>query len=127
MERASAVGRSGADVVVMLSRGEVWWAQLPVPDGKVRPVVILHRDSVVNRLNAVLAACCTTTARGLPTEVSLDTVDGMPAACVVSIDNTILVRRDQLRRRITKLSAAKMAAVCDALELATGCDRRART
>ena len=120
------MGRTSADIVVTLHRGEVWWAQLPVPDGKARPVVILHRDSVVSRLNAVLAACCTTTARGLPTEVPLDTLDGMPAVCVVSIDNTVLVRRDQLRRRITKLSTAKMRAVCDALELATGCDRTTR-
>jgi mRNA-degrading endonuclease toxin of MazEF toxin-antitoxin module len=50
----------------------------------------------------------------------------MPAVRVVSIDNTVLVRRDQLRQRITKLSAAKLQAVCGALQLATGCDRTAR-
>lgn len=48
--------------------------------------------------------------------------DGMPSACVLSLDNTTLIRKAFCTRRITRLSAIKMREVCAALDLATGCD-----
>ena len=99
-------------------RGEVWWAETPGGD---RPVLVLTRDPVADRINAVVVALCTRTVRGLQSELPLDVVDGMPAACVASFDNLYTVRRSLFRRRITRLSAARMREACDTLTRALAC------
>lgn len=102
----------------MVSRGEVRWLLLDKP----RPVVLLNRNAVIDRLSSWLVAPCTSRARGLPTEVQLDGGDGMDRPCVVSADNITLVDRDLVGSLITTLSAARMSAVCTALAIAVGCD-----
>jgi mRNA interferase MazF len=100
-----------------MMRGEVWWASTPGGD---RPVLVLTRDPVADRIDAVVVAACTRTVRGLTSELPLGAEDGMPAACVAS-DNVHTLRRSALRRPITRLSAAKMAEVCQVLSRALGC------
>lgn len=51
-------------------RGELWWCELP--DIGSRPVVALSRDVAIPRLGRTLIAPCTTTIRGLPSEVVLE-------------------------------------------------------
>ncbi len=101
-----------------MKRGEVWWLAEPP---KRRPVCILTRDEAIPVLSRVLIAPATTRIRGLPTEVELDQSDGMPAACVLSIDNIRVVPKRQLRSLIAELPPARMARVCEALGLATAC------
>jgi mRNA interferase MazF len=72
-------------------------------------------------LNAVLAVPATRTIRQIPTEVVLDTGDGMPEECALSLDNLTLVPKELLRTRITRLSLERMSEVCRALTLASGC------
>jgi mRNA interferase MazF len=72
-------------------------------------------------LNAVLAVPATRTIREIPTEVVLDTGDGMPGACALSLDNLSLVPKELFRARITRLSVERMSDVCRALALASGC------
>jgi mRNA interferase MazF len=84
-----------------MDRGEVWWADLPLPIGR-RPVLILTRSSVHN----------------LPSEVALARSDGMPQQCVVNCDVLITVPKPRLLRRITGLSIAKMADVNQAVRFA---------
>ncbi|CAN5565591.1 hypothetical protein BH10ACT2_BH10ACT2_04990 [soil metagenome] len=103
----------------VVARGEVRWLALDTT----RPVVLLNRSAVIDRLSSVLVAPCTTRQRGLPTEVRLDEREGMPAACVVSLDNVTLVERSLLGSVIASLSAERMDAVCSALALAVGCDQ----
>ena len=57
----------------------------------------------------------------IPTEVSLGRGDGMPAECVLSLDNLATLPKALFRERITRLSVARMTEVCRALALATGC------
>ena len=102
----------------VVARGEVRWLALD----KTRPVVLLNRAAVIDRLTSVLIAPCTTRLRGLPTEVQLDETDGMPTRCVVSLDNITLVDRSLLGSVLVTLSAEKMQAVCTALAVAVGCD-----
>ncbi len=52
------------------ARGETWWCELA--DVGRRPVVVLSRDAAIPRLRRVLVAPCTTTVRGLPSEVVLE-------------------------------------------------------
>lgn len=103
----------------MVARGEVWWYEHPHA-GR-RPVLVLTRDEAIPVLNQVLAVPVTTTVRDIPTEVALGRDDGMPADCVLAVDNLTLVRPALCTDRITTLSPAKLRAVCDALGLATAC------
>jgi len=72
-------------------------------------------------LNALLAVPATRTIRRIPTEVVLDTDDGMPEECALSLDNLTLVPKELFRTRITRLSVERMSGVCRALTLASGC------
>ena len=72
-------------------------------------------------LTALLAVPATRTIRQIPTEVVLDTNDGMPEECALSLDNLTLVPKELFRNRITRLSVDRMRDVCRALTLASGC------
>jgi mRNA interferase MazF len=97
----------------------VWWYEHPRA-GR-RPFLILTRTEAAAVLNQVLAVPATTTVRGIPTEVGLDRADGMPVACVLTLDNVALIRPALCTKRITALSSEKLQAVCDALRHATAC------
>jgi mRNA interferase MazF len=103
----------------VVARGEVWWVEHPEL-GR-RPYLVLTRQSAIPVLNAVLGVPATRTIRELPTEVVLDPSDGMPAECALSLDNLTTVPKELFRARITRLSVARMAEVCRALSLASGC------
>ncbi len=84
-------------------------------------MLVMTRDPVADRLGAVVVAACTRTVRGLSSELPLGPGDGMPEECVASFDNLHTVRREQLRRPITRLSPARMADACRVLARALGC------
>ena len=58
-----------------MQRGEVWFAATPGGD---RPVLVLTRDPVAERIGAVVVAALTRTQRGLVSELGLTTSDGVP-------------------------------------------------
>jgi mRNA interferase MazF len=102
-----------------MRRGEVWFAMTPGGD---RPVLVLTRDPVADRIGAVVVAALTRTVRGLVSELELTAErDGVPTDCVVNFDNVHTIGRDKLRRRIVLLGPARMAAACQRLRDATGC------
>ena len=69
-----------------MKRGEVWWAELPPPVGR-RPVVLLSRDSAYAVRTSITVAPVTRTTRDIPVEVRLGREDGLPARCVVNLDD----------------------------------------
>lgn len=99
-------------------RGEVWWAATP---GGERPVLVLTRDPVADRIGAIVVAACTRTVRGVMSELHLGPEDGMPDACVASFDSLHTLRRTAFVRRITTLSTERMDEACRVLSLALGC------
>jgi mRNA interferase MazF len=103
----------------VVARGEVWWYE-PEDAGR-RPVLILTRSGAIPVLNQVLAVPATRTIRDIPTEVRLERSDGMPARCVLALDALVPIRPALCTRRITTLSPALLAEVCDALGLAVDC------
>jgi mRNA interferase MazF len=103
----------------LVARGEIWWAEHP--NAGRRPFLILTRQAAIPVLNAVLAVPATRTIRQIPTEVILDTGDGMPEQCALSLDNLTLIPKELFRTRITRLSLERMSEVCRALTLASGC------
>ena len=102
-----------------MQRGEVWFAATPGGD---RPVLILTRDPVADRIGSVVVAALTRTVRGLVSELELTSDDdGVPSACVVNFDNLHTLPKEVFRRRVTSLSAARMYQACRVLSDTTGC------
>lgn len=103
------------------SRGEVWWCE-PPEVGR-RPVVVLSRDVAIPRLRRALVAPCTTTVRGLPSEVVLDPgQDPVPRPSAVNLDSVESVSIGLLVDRLGRLSDERMQDVCTALAVAVACD-----
>jgi mRNA interferase MazF len=101
-----------------MQRGEIWFAA--TPDGD-RPVLVLTRDPVADRIGAVVVAALTRTQRGLASELTLTPDDGVPTECVVNFDNVHTLPRQTFRRKVTALSPARMAQVCRTLRNAVEC------
>lgn len=101
-------------------RGELWWCE-PPEIGR-RPVVVLSRDVAIPRLRRALVAPCTTTIRGLPSEVLLEPEDDpVHRACAVNLDSVESVSVGILLERIGTLSGVRMTEICVALAVATDC------
>jgi mRNA interferase MazF len=102
------------------SRGEVWWCELPEV-GR-RPVVILSRDAAIPRLRRALIAPCTTTIRGLASEVVLEPSDDpVPRRSAVNLDSVESVSVAVLVDRLGRLSGSRMREICAALAVAIDC------
>ena len=82
---------------------------------------MLTRDAAIPVLRSVVVAPITSRVRGIPTEVALGPDDGLPTTCVATLDNVTVAAKSALVARQTKLSRAKMTAVCRALNLALDC------
>ena len=103
-------------------RGELWWCE-PPHVGR-RPVVVLSRDAAIPRLLRALVAPCTTTIRGLGSEVVLQPGDDpVPQLSAVNLDSIESVSIAALVDRIGRLSDDRMRQICAALEVAVDCPR----
>lgn len=101
-----------------MRRGEIWFAATPGGD---RPVLVLTRDPVADRIGAIVVAALTRTRRGLVSEIALTKADGVPTDSVINFDNIHTIPRTAFRRRVATLSAGRMAEACRVLQAATGC------
>lgn len=102
------------------ARGETWWCEL-AEIGR-RPVVVLSRDSAIPRLRRALVAPCTTTVRGLPSEVILEPgQDPIPRHCAVNLDSVESVSVAVMVERLGRLSDDRMRDICSALAVAVDC------
>jgi len=106
--------------MAMPMRGELWWCELP--EIARRPVVVLSRDAAMPRLGRALVAPCTTTIRGLASEVVLEPGDDpIPRRTAVNLDSVENVSLAALVERLGRLSDERMRDVCAALEVAVDC------
>jgi mRNA interferase MazF len=115
------VAAGGGQLVSGLpARGEVWWCEL-AEVGR-RPVVVLSRDAAIPRLRRALVAPCTTTIRGLASEVVLEPgFDPIPRRSAVNLDSVESVSVAVLVSRLGRLVGARMGEICGALEVAVDC------
>ena len=103
-------------------RGELWWCELRQV-GR-RPVVVLSRDVAIPRLGRTLVAPCTTTIRGIPSEVLLEPdEDPVPRRSAANLDSVESVSVGVLVERLGTLTTERMSQVCQALEVAVDCTR----
>lgn len=101
-------------------RGELWWCE-PPEIGR-RPVVVISRDVAIARLERTLVAPCTTTIRGLPSEVVLEPgPDPVPRPTAVNLDSIESVSLGVLVARLGRLSDDRMRDLCRALAIAVDC------
>ena len=103
--------------MVMPAQGDVWWAEA---EDKRRPVLVVTRTEAIAVLTWILVAPVTRTIRDIPTEVRLDTNDGMPAPCVASFDNLQPIRKTFLTEFVGSISHRR-SEVCRALSALADC------
>jgi mRNA interferase MazF len=104
-----------------MKRGEVWWVDLPPPAGR-RPAVLLSRDAAYRVRAAITVGPVTRTIRNIPVEVILDRSDGMPARCVVNLDDITTLPKILIKQRITVLSTEKIQQIDEAIRFALDLD-----
>jgi mRNA interferase MazF len=99
------------------ARGEVWWCEHP--DIGRRPVVVLSRDAAIRARKLTVAAPCTTTVRGLPSEVTLRAgEDPVPRDCQVNLDSIEQIPVALLVDRVGRLADARVREICAAFAVA---------
>ena len=102
-----------------MQHGELWFAATPGGD---RPVLILTRDPIADRIGAIVVAALTRTRRGLISELELTSADDhLPSDGVINFDNIHTLPRTAFRRKITRLSPTRQHQACRTLRAATGC------
>jgi mRNA interferase MazF len=67
---------------------------------KTRPVLVLTREHVRDRLNNVTVAVITSTIRGLRSEVAVGSRNGLDHDSVVNCDNVFTIPKGDLGRQI---------------------------
>jgi len=85
---------------------------------KARPALVLTRELVRPHLNTVTVALITTTVRGLSTEVTVDTENGLAGPSVVSCDNITTIPANALGTQIGLLLEPQERALADAIRAA---------
>jgi mRNA interferase MazF len=102
-----------------VGNGEIWWAD--IPNDKIRPVVVLTRSRVADRLHSVVVAPVTSTVRGLATEVEVGSAEGVRDGSVANLDNTMLLHRSALGRKCGHIDASRWPEFCRAMHKMMGC------
>ena len=82
--------------------------------------MVLTRDSVIGYLNEVTVASVTSTVRDIPSEVYLNTHDGIPLECAVNCDHIQTVAKAKVGALITTLSSDQLAELRRAVGFALG-------
>ena len=84
--------------------------------------MVLSRDAAIPRFRRTLIAPCTTTIRGLASEVVLEPGDDpVPRRCGVNLDSVESVSVAVLVERLGRLSDERIRQVRTALEVAVDC------
>jgi len=102
-----------------LKRGEVRWYTFRLPD-KRRPVLILTRTEIIERINEIIVVPATRTIRGISSEVILSAADGMSTTCALNFDHVSLAQRTRIGGVLCTLPEEKWPEIRRALLVACG-------
>jgi mRNA interferase MazF len=114
--------------VVGVSRGDIWWVDLPEPAGTGpgirRPVVVVQGDAV-NRSRIGTVVCVPLTSNleweSAPGNVRLRAeLTGLPKDSVANVSRLVTLDRDQLTERVGKLSTSKVELVLRGIDVILG-------
>ncbi len=104
-----------------MRRGEVWLAQV---GRKLRPVVVMTRDAVLDVRVNVTVVEITSTVRGLTVEIPVDRDCGIEQASVVNCDGLHTVSKRRLTTRLGSVDDDTLHGICEGVTVAVGCDQR---
>jgi len=113
---------------VVISQGEIWWANLPAPAGSGpgfrRPVVVVQCDAL-NRSRIATVVCVPLTGNlkwGLaPGNVPLSArITGLPKDSVANVSQLVTVDKGFLTVRTGKLSLSKLELVLAGIAVILG-------
>lgn len=113
---------------MVVSQGEVWWADLPPPAGSGpgfrRPVAVLQCDSFNHsRIGTVVCAPLTSNLRWAeaPGNVALPSkATGLPKDSVANVSQLVTLDKSLLTERTGKLSAAKLELLFAGVDILLG-------
>jgi len=113
---------------VVISRGEIWWADLVDPMGSGpgfrRPVVVVQGDSFnLRRIASVLCIPLTSNLKwaGAPGNVLLETrLTGLPMDSVANVSQAVALDKSMLTERVAKLPRAKKDLVLAGIDVVLG-------
>ena len=113
---------------MVISQGEVWWADLPAPSGSGpgyrRPVVVVQGDPF-NRsaIGTIVSIPLTSTLRwaDAPGNVRLTArATGLPRDSVANVSQIVTVDRSILTERVGKLARSKVDLIVSGIDIVLG-------
>lgn len=113
---------------MVISQGEVWWADLPKPKGSGpgfrRPVVVVQGDAF-NRSRIATVVCVPLTSNlkwaDAPGNVALTAqATSLPKESVANVSQVIALDKTTLTERVGKLSRAKVDLLLSGIDVVLG-------
>jgi len=113
---------------MVISQGEVWWADLPPPAGSGpgfrRPVVVVQGEPL-NRSRLATVVCVPLTSNlkwaTAPGNVHLPaSLTGLPKDSVANVSQIVSLDRNLLTKRVGKLSRAKLELLLSGIAVVLG-------
>ena len=113
---------------MVISQGEVWWADLPEPTGSGpglrRPVVVLQGDAL-NRSRIATVICIPLTSNlrwaNAPGNVSLTSrLTGLPRDSVANVSQVVTLDKTLLTERVGKLPRGKIELLFSGIDVVLG-------
>ena len=113
---------------MVISQGEVWWAELPAPSGSGpgfrRPVVVVQSDAL-NRSRISTVVCVPLTSNlkwaGAPGNVSLPArLTGLPKDSVANVPQIVSVDKEFLTARVGRLPHPKLQLLLSGIDVILG-------
>ena len=113
---------------MVISQGEVWWADLPPPAGSGpgfrRPVVVVQGDAF-NRSRIATVGCVPLASNlrwaAAPGNVPLPSrLTGLPRDSVANVSQLVTLDKDLLTERVGKLPSAKLLLVLGGIDVVLG-------
>ncbi len=113
---------------MVITQGEIWWADLPAPTGSGpgsrRPVVVVQGDPL-NRSRIATVVCVPLTSNlrwaAAPGNVSLPAhFTGLPKDSVANVSQIVSVDRELLTERLGKVPRAKLELLFSGIDVVLG-------
>ncbi len=113
---------------MVISQGEIWWADLPAPAGSGpgfrRPVVVVQGDAL-NRSRVATVVCVPLTSNLkwalAPGNVRLSArTTGLPKESVANVSQIIAIDKEFLKARVGKLPLLKLELLLSGIDIVLG-------
>lgn len=113
---------------MVISQGEIWWADLPAPAGSGpgfrRPVVVVQSDAL-NRSRLATVVCVPLTSNlkwaAAPGNAPLPArLTGLPKDSVANVSQIVSVDKDLFTKRVGKLPRAKLEVLLSGIDVVLG-------